>query len=316
MIHTPLWLSSWSKHLRNHPNQTWVDQLLVGLQEGVRIGFNPAFTCTSASSNMQSALEHPDVVQGYLDAERDSGNLAGPYSPDTLSGIVFNRFGVIPKANKPGKWRLIVDLSYPEGQSVNDGISSADASMIYSSIDDAARLILDAGEGALLAKIDVASAFRIIPVHPDDRHLLGMLWKGQAYIDKQLPFGLRSAPMLFNGYADALEWILREHGVSRVIHYLDDFLVVGSAHSTQCAGFLSTMLQVCDDLGIPLASDKIEGPTSSLSFLGIRLDSVTMEARLPEDKLARLCSELEVWQDKKSCTRKELEHYVISWKSC
>ena len=159
---------------------------------------------------------------------------------------------MIPKANKPGKWRLIVDLSYPEGQNVNDVISSADASMIYSSIDDAARLILDSGEGALLAKIDVASAFRIIPVHPDDRHLLGMLWKGQAYIDKQLPFGLRSAPMLFNGYADALEWILREHGFSRVIHYLDDFLVVGSAHSTQCAGFLSTMLQVCDDLGISL----------------------------------------------------------------
>ena len=92
----------------------------------------------------------------------------------------------------------------------------------------------------------------------------------------------------------------------------DDFLVVGSAHSTQCAGFLSTMLQVCDDLGIPLASDKIEGPTlsSSLSFLGIRLASVTMEARLPEDKLARLCSELEVWQVKKSCTRKELQHLI------
>ena len=111
VIHTPLQLGSWSNYLRNHPNQTWVDQLLVGLQEGVRIGFNPAFTCTSASSIMPSALEHPDVVQGYLDAERDSSNLAGPYLPDMLSGIVFNRFGVIPKANNLGKWRLISSIA-------------------------------------------------------------------------------------------------------------------------------------------------------------------------------------------------------------
>ena len=197
---------------------------------------------------MRSAVEHPEVVESYLEAELAAGNLAGPFSPEELPGVVYNRFGVIRKANKPGKWRLIVDLSYPEGHSINDGISASDASMIYSSIDDAARLILDAGKGALLAKIDIASAFRIIPVHPSERHFLGMFWQGRAYIDKQLPFGLRSAPVLFNGYVDALEWILREHGVSRLIHYLDDFLVVSSPDSSQCSAFLSTVLQVWDTL--------------------------------------------------------------------
>ena len=63
--------------------------------------------------------------------------------PAILEGVVVNRFGVIPKANKPGKWRLIVDLSHPPDSSVNDGISSADASMSYSRIDDAARLIVN-----------------------------------------------------------------------------------------------------------------------------------------------------------------------------
>jgi len=32
-------------------------------------------------------------------------------------------FGVIPKKNKPGKWRLILDLSTPTDHSVNNGIA-------------------------------------------------------------------------------------------------------------------------------------------------------------------------------------------------
>ena len=125
------------------------------------------------ASNLLSAYTHPEVVQHYLDAEVACGNVAGPFSAVQLPAtIMYNRFDVIPKPNKPGKWRLIVDLSYPQGSSVNDGISTTDSSMVYSSIDDAARYITSLGKGALLAKIDICNAFRIIPVHPADRHLL------------------------------------------------------------------------------------------------------------------------------------------------
>ena len=101
-----------------------------------------------------------------------------------------NRFGVIPKPHDPGKWRLIVDLFYPKGVSVTDGISVTDSSMVYSSINDAARLISFIGKGALLAKIDIANSFRIIPVHSSDRYLLDMCWGNKLYLDKQLSFGL------------------------------------------------------------------------------------------------------------------------------
>ncbi len=78
--------------------------------------------------------------------------------------------------------------------------------------------------GALLAKFDVESVYRTVPVYPEDRWLLGMSWKGQLYVDKVLPFGLRLAPKFYSAVADGLQWILREAGVD-VIHYLDDFLV-------------------------------------------------------------------------------------------
>ena len=70
------------------------------------------------------------------------------------------------------------------------------------SVDDITAQILTVGRGTLMAKIDIKNAYRNIPVHPSDRHLLGMEWQNQLYVDGALPFGLRSAPKIFNTIAD------------------------------------------------------------------------------------------------------------------
>ena len=81
------------------------------------------------------------------------------------------------------------------------------------------------GRGALMAKFDVEAAYRNIPVHPYDRFLLGMKWRESYYVDLTLPFGLRSAPYIFNSVADMVEWILvHSYEVSDLLHYLDDFI--------------------------------------------------------------------------------------------
>jgi len=64
---------------------------------------------------------------------------------------------------------------------------------------------------------------------------LGMKWGNQVYIDRMLPFGLRSAPKIFNSVADAVEWCVSREGVDYIFHYLDDFAVVGSPDSDTCA---------------------------------------------------------------------------------
>ena len=67
------------------------------------------------------------------------------------------------------EWRLIIDLSHPEGGNTNGGISEARSALSYVTIQDAAKAAVLFGEGALLAKVDVKSAYRNIPVHPEDR---------------------------------------------------------------------------------------------------------------------------------------------------
>ena len=58
--------------------------------------------------------------------------------------------------------------------------------------------------------MDVKEAFRNIPIHPDDRPLLAMRWNNKIYVDKCLPFGLRSAPIIFSAVADTLQWIIQQ----------------------------------------------------------------------------------------------------------
>ena len=99
---------------------------------------------------------------------------------------------------------LLQIFLYPSGSSVNYGIPSQLCSLTYVTIDDAILNILKSGKNTILAKIDIKSAFRLLPVHPADRYLLGMKWKDQIYIDHCIPFGLRSAPKLFNLLVDLL----------------------------------------------------------------------------------------------------------------
>ena len=139
------------------------------------------------------------------------------------------------------------------------------------------------GQGSLLAKIDIKAAYCLVPVWPPDRRWLGLKWKDSIYIDMMLPFGLRSAPKIFNCLADALEWCVTKEGVDHIYHYLDDFIVIGPPDSKTCSLYLETLKRVFKDLGVPLASEKQEDPSSVIVFLGIVIDTLKQEMRLPEE---------------------------------
>ena len=126
--------------------------------------------------------------------------------------------------------------------------------MSYIKVDAVARTLASLGPRALMAKVDIEAAYRLIPVHPEDRPLLAVQWKGDKFCDGALPFGLQSARKIFNAVADALEWCARQRGASLVDHYLDDYIVLGSPASSQCQADLQTLERVCDELGVPLSS--------------------------------------------------------------
>ena len=131
------------------------------------------------------------------------------------------------------------------------------------------------------------------------------------HVDLALPFGLRSAPGIFNTVADLFEWILIHNwSVEDLLHYLDDYFTLGAARTNICANRLAAIEQAVQHVGIPLSPEKCEGPTTRIIFSGIELDSIEMSARLPAEKLAELINFLREWRSKKSCKPKELQSLV------
>ena len=199
---------------------------------------------------------------------------------------------------------MIHHLSAPRGHSVNDFIPREEYTLHYSTVDDAIHSLLKLGEGALMAKIDLKAAFRMVPVRREDWELLGIYWQDQYYVDTCLPFGLRSAPYLFNQFATALHWILQHnYGLSHLIHYLDDYLIMDQPDSNQCSEHVTNFLRICEVLGIPVALDKLEGPSTTITFLGLELDSSRQQIRLPEAKLRELRAELDKWPRSRKTTK-------------
>ena len=106
----------WEVALRRHPDRLFVEHVIQGLEQGFHIGFDGTHLLRSASCNMASAYAASQMVYDYLQAEVTLGRILGPLSPPP-DGLVVSKFGVIPKKHEVGKWRLILDLSSPEGAS-------------------------------------------------------------------------------------------------------------------------------------------------------------------------------------------------------
>ena len=151
-----------------------------------------------------------------------------------------------------------------------------------------------------MSKVDIKSAFPNIPVHPSDWELLGMKWQGLYYFITVLPFGLRSAPYLFDQFSCMLEWVIKPKlGIPNVIHIHG--LTASQPSVPSC---------LFTELDILVAPGKTFPPTTSLEFMGVLLDSIKMEARLPLDKLTRTKQALHEWSRKKSATLKELQSLI------
>ena len=158
-ITSPLIVQNWSNLLETHPDQSLVNFFLAGISQGFCIGYhnpgilqgfrigyhnpeilqgfrigyhNPQSSLKSAKRNLVCALQHPEVVDHYLEEELALKRVTGPFLKELVPEVHINRFGVITKRHQPGKRHLIVDLSHLSGHSVNEGIPKSLCSLSIS----------------------------------------------------------------------------------------------------------------------------------------------------------------------------------------
>ena len=255
--------------------------------------------------NARTARDYPHIVREYVAKEVASKHTIGPFDKPPFPNFVCSSLGVRPK--KLGGVRLIMDLSRPFKDSVNDGISKEDYTLNFCSVDDAIAICLKLGRGYLMAKTDLKGAFRLIPVAKQDWNLLGFKCDDKFYCDTVLPFGCRSSPSLIDDLSRILEWLMKTSGgMPDVLHYIDDFWWAASKDTTVCEITLAFMRALCVELGVLSAEKKTEGPTTNLTFLGIQINTQSQTISIPVAKVKEIKDLFVVYTSRKYATKREV----------
>ncbi|XP_061191718.1 uncharacterized protein LOC133199935 [Saccostrea echinata] len=167
LCNTPIKITPLQTFLETYKEKEF---LINGFQFGFQLQYNGPRRPREAK-NLKSAYQHPEIVQQKINKELGLKRIGGPFQHPPFPTLQISPLGLVPK--KDGDFRLIHHLSYPENDSINYYIDQSACSVHYSHIDDAAGMIALMGKGTLLAKSDIKSAFRLIPVAPSDFDLLG-----------------------------------------------------------------------------------------------------------------------------------------------
>jgi hypothetical protein len=276
-----------AKLLATYPNRRFVDTLTSIAISGARVGFDGQPAGKVSRPNHSSAHLHPEIIRLAIQDEIRKGRV----KEITESKLPLNYFcspiGLVPKLidGMQHGWRIIFDLSSPAGSSVNDGIPKECGTLVYETLNDAVRLVAQVGKGAVMMKHDLKAAFRHVPINPCDYWLLLFEWEGKFYVDIFLPFGLRTAPRIFNLFAEALHWVFETLYEWNSTHYLDDFLFVFPPN-TEIEAISTQFDDVLHEFGLSKASEK-DSNGCVVVHLGFEFDSNLMQVRLPANKKQR-----------------------------
>lgn len=289
MPRVPLSISGWRNHCLNYPD-TEVVAAIVGIaQYGARIGFQGIREGHHLARNLVSAYELPEILRGDLQEQMENDRLIIYESKETLPPLFYSSpLGLVDKPD--GKKRRIHHLSHPPGGSINDGIPVEFGELTYATVNEVIAIVQGLGAGTVMVKRDFADAFRQVPVSPLDSPLLGFHFENHFYAERFLPFGLRTAPYIFNLFAEVFHWILEQqlqkiYPKARVIHYLDDFLVL-LPPGTSWKPASRCFKQLATDVGLTIKERKNE-EGMIVSFGGVIFDTQAMAIQLPTDKKSK-----------------------------
>jgi len=284
------------------------------LQEGADIQLDPLVVPDQCAfrvcRNLPTARGLEQEVKLLEDFQKEVGlgRRAGPFVDVPNPHLQCSPLGTVPKKHS-AKLRTILHLSYPRdgsGTSINCQIEDLACELMR--FGDAVKEIARRGRGCLMAKFDVKDAFRLIRVRPDQQLMLGMKFLCWYFVELVLPFGLKSAPALFEMFSTAIEKFIAGEGVESIFHYLDDFLLVSAKERSMRE--YESVLRVFKELGVELAQDKLAAPSTRLEFLGLILDSDSMMVELPEDKLLRYRATMDLLRSRREATLEELQQLV------
>lgn len=298
----------WRSNLLDYPDKIVCDMLEFGWPLGYKASELPA----SAMINHKGAREFEAEIDGYISRELSLGGTLGPFMNNPFTTpLAIAPLNSVPKRDSKDR-RVILDLSFPHGLAVNDGISKnlylgEDIELVYPSVDSFASLVRKKGKGCLMYKRDLKRAYRQFPVDPGDYHLLGFSWRGLFFVDRVLAMGLRSAAMMCQRTTSAIRYLHLKAGFDVEV-YLDDF--GGCEKEDQAPAAYFALGKLLEDAGLEESKDKALYPATRMPFLGVMFDSVTQTLEVTPERLDEITQLLQAWLSRSSASKQDLQSLI------
>ena len=298
-------VDAWDHYLVDYGDREIVDFLRFGWPSS----FDHHSPLLSTLKNHSSGLSYPKHIEHYIEKELSKQALLGPFSYPPI--IPLHVSPILTRPKKDSEWRrIVVDLSWPRGKSINDGIASGEylgdvIELTLPTIDYMADRVRNLGRGCFMYKLDLSRGYRQLRLDPLDWPLMCIQHDRQFYLDLCPPFGLRTAAMMMERTTMAVCYIHGLHGFTSK-PYIDDF---GGAEKlcVEASRALATLQAILKLLGLEEAPGKTCEPSTSMIWLGILIDSVKMVMSIPELKLSEISEYVKTWETRKIASRKDVQ---------
>lgn len=277
--------------------------LLQGITEGFKIVDDIHTIPSYDNKNYLSvyANESSRCIDDLIKSElQEKKYIVSDHKPKCVHSL-----GAVPKSG--GGYRPITDCSRPVGKSVNSFMETTASVFSYQTVDYVCELMQP---GDYSASVDISSAYRSVSIFPPHRECQGIRWEidgcNHYLLDTRLCFGIKSAPFIFTQISNFILRAMQRRGFMRIANYLDDYIIFDSSFEN-CQYAQSVLIHLLITLGFCPAWGKCSSPSTYSRYLGINFDSIRMELVLPEDKIYKLCKELDFFENKPRVTKKQVQ---------
>ena len=263
--------------------------------------------------NSTAAITHGLYITDNLATWIKKGYVSGPFSSPPLEDFRANSILAVPQ---PGKVRICMNVSLPEGKSFNDNVIPHSLEKIrMTSAKNFSFSILEAGKGSIMSKFDFIDAYKLIPARLEDLRLQGFSWLGMFFTENNMTFGGEPSVQNFDiAGATIKELTLADCNIPhKLVHrQLDDVPLVAPKNSGWCEEFSEKYRAMCDDINMPLAPDcpkKDKAFTCSTTgkVLGINFDTEKLAWKLPNTKRKLALAAIKSTLESKSVFVKQLQ---------
>lgn len=330
-IVTPLRWDRWRDLLSAAGSLDRFPDVPVGLRDGFRLGVSSSISSTFSPPNHKSALDNSSFIDEQISTEIAAGRYSLPLSPSEFE----SRFG--PYRTSPlgvtfhptsGKPRLIQDHSYPRDNpllpSINSEIDSNLFQCDWGTFADCLLRVLNAPPGSEVAIFDVDAAHRRMPVAPEDRIHVCVMWRGKVILDFCCCFGCSSSSGIFGRCADAIKTIYIHLKVDDLDNWADDFTfwrypITPSPSGPWLYSYDESLIwNVADTLGWPWSKKpgKCVPFASKFKYVGFEWDLVSKSVSLPDSKREKFLAKLRCWVEGGMVSAKECQSVVGSLNHC